>query len=305
MSVPAQTRMTPPDATRIDFGWIKQAWALFSAQPGVWVGAIFLCFLINVALWILLAIPNGELAALQAAFHQGLAAGAAHTQRLPPPSALHFLEYAEQQVASILLAGIGIVLIGGLYRMALQQKRGELISVNDLFSALPQSVPLFLVGSAAPAVRGLMDTVSWWLLHHLRASLSSASAVNQAETGLHVLLDGLLMFAPLLVVDAGASAPEAIFGSIRLLGRQWLRGIGFYIVASFVGGSGLLLCGVGMLATYPIFLISITIAYLALTQFDAAASPMPFDPAPVGVWPRRPAFQRRNDDERSRAPQYQ
>ncbi len=76
-------------------------------------------------------------------------------------------------------------------------------------------------------------------------------------------------------------------GSLRLLRGQTLRGVWFYVVASFAGSIGLVLCGVGMLATYPVFLIAcIALAYLALTS--PAGDTPELDPAPVGVWPPPP-----------------
>ncbi len=286
MSVPVQTRITPPAAARIEFGWIKQAWALFSAQPGVWIGTVTLSFSINVVLWALISLPTDP--DVWASLKSVYAALVTHTQAPPARFMNPYLEFAQQTACNTLVAGISAIFTGGLYRMALRQKRGEPISVSGLFSAFPQSVPLFVVGIAVPTALGLAESACLWLLHSHLSTTASITAVNQADWLIGIFLNGLLMFAPLLVVDSGASVMEALVGSVRLLGRQWLRGIWFYIVASFVGGIGLLLCGVGMLATYPIFLLSIAIGYLALTQANTESEPPAFDPAPVGVWPPPP-----------------
>ena len=100
------------------------------------------------------------------------------------------------------------------------------------------------------------------------------------------LLSSPLLFAPFFVLDAGASVPDALLGSVRLLRGQLFRGIVFYVTVSIIGVLGLLGCGVGMLATYPVFLISIAIGYLALTL--SPANVPEFDPAPAGVWPPPP-----------------
>lgn len=281
MSVPAQIQSMPPAATRIDFGWIKQAWTFFSAQAGVWIGTVSLCFVLSIAVWALLALPTGELAALRG-FYTAIVA-----RTHPVPAINPYLDYAGRQAASILLAGIRAIFTGGLYRMALRQKRGELIFVSGLFSAFPESLPLFLIGIVVPAALGFIQGIGLWWLHFSMPPTAALLAVDKAAWIAPILLHGLLMFAPLLVIDAGANAPEAIVGSLRLLGRQWLRGIGFYVTAFFVGGIGLLLCGVGMLVTYPIFLLSIAIGYLALTQSAAEAQPLS-DPATAGVWPPLP-----------------
>lgn len=276
MSVPA----------RIDFGCIGQGWALFKVQSGVWMGAILLCFLIYVGLWVLLAIPTGGLTQFQRAFSYGL------THPSPQPSYFHpaptvgaYERLTLRQVCEILLAGVNAVLTGGLYRMAIRQKRGETISMFGLFSALPQSLPLFSAGIVVPAMLGCWEGVCLWPLHRFLPR-TSVSVTGNVYLALTTLLDGVLMFAPLLIVDAGANAGEAIAGSLRLLRGQMLRGVWFYIVASFVGGVGFVLCGVGMLATYPVFLISIVLAYLALSP-PAGGTPE-LDPAPAGVWPPPP-----------------
>ena len=284
MSIPTQSGRQSSRTGVIDFGCIGQGWSLFKTQSGVWMGAMLLCFLLNAAIYVLLSLPFGVFAALQTVY----AALITHTQ-LPPSSASGqnpYREFLQTQLFSILLAGISGVFIGGLYRMALQQRRGEPISVFGLFSALPQSLPLFIVGAVVPVVLGLGEGVAVWALHRLMGPDGAIAAVNRVEWVFVLMLNGLLMFAPLLIVDAGANAGEAIAGSMRLLRGQMRRGVWFYVAASFVGGIGFLLCGVGMLATYPVFLISIVLAYLALTP--PAADAPPFDPAPAGVWPPPP-----------------
>ncbi len=271
---------------KIDFGWIKQAWTLFSAQSGVWVGALLLSFLIYLSVWLLLAIPTGGLTQFQRAFSHGLTHSSSQSSYFhPAPTAGVYERLVLRQGRGILLAGLNAILTGGLYRMALQQKRGEAISVFGLFSALPLSLPLFAVGAVVPIILGFVEGACLWPLHRFLPR-TSVSITGNVYLGLTTLLNSLLMFAPLLVLDAKANAAEAIVGSVRLLRGQLLRGIWFYVVASFVGGVGLILCGVGMLATYPVFLLSIALAYLALTQSDAD-SPV-FDPAPAGVWPPPP-----------------
>ncbi len=292
MSVPAQANLLPHGAARIDFGWISQAWALSSAQRGVWIGMLALSFLINTGVYVLLSIPldgGGLWTSLKSVY----AAVVTHTQTPPVQAVSPYVDFAKTTVWSILLAGFCAIFTGGLFRTALRQKQGERISVFGLFSAFPESIPLFSVGVVVPIVLGLTESAGLWLLHSRLSPSASINAVNQADWIAGIFLNGLLMFAPLLVVDTGASVPEAIFGSVRLLGRQWLRGIGFYLVAAFVGGIGLILCGVGMLATYPVFLLSIATGYLALTQPGAEAAPL-FDPAPAGVWPPPPCVPQEN-----------
>lgn len=282
MSIPLQPRITPPSA-RIDFGWLGQAWSLFSAQAGVWVGALVLLFLVEAVLWVLLAIPTGVLASMRGIYVLLFT----HPGTPPPASARPYQDFAQTELFSILLAGLSAILAGGLYRMALRQLRGERISVGNLFSALPQSLPLLLVGIFVPAVLALLEGAGLWLLHSSLPPTAAVGVINATAWLPALLLPGLVMFAPLLVVDSGASAPAALLGSVRLLGRQWLMGILFYVVTAIVSSLGVLLCGVGMLATYPLLFLSISLGYLVMTRSMPTVETL-FDPAPPGVWPPPP-----------------
>ncbi len=284
MSIPFQPRTTPPAAARIDFGWLGQAWTLFSAQAGVWIGTLLLWFLLEVVFWVLLAIPTGVLASIRSIYTVLLT----HPGTPPRPSASPYQDFAQTELFSILLAGLSAIFAGGLYRMALRQLRGESISVGDLFSALPQSLPLVLVGIFLPAVLALLEGAGLWLMHFSLSPTIAVAVINATAWLPALLLPGLVMFAPLLVVDAGVSAPAALLGSVRLLGRQWLMGILFYLVTAVVSSLGALLCGVGMLATYPLLFLSISLGYLVMTH-SAPAAETPFDPAPAGVWPPPPS----------------
>ena len=273
-----------PPMGRVDFSWLGQAWTLFTAQAGTWIGATFLFFLIGAVLWLLWAIPTGTLATVQQAYQTILHPTAPH-----PPTQTPLIGFAVNHVLAVLVGGYNAVFFGGVYRMALRQRRGEPISVLGLFSAFPQALPLLMVGIVAPAILGLAAGLCVWLLH-LYLPISAAVTIADMVVWLPgVVLGGLLMFAPLLVVDTGANAAGALLGSVRLLKGQWLMGILFYFVAALVGGLGVLVCGVGMLATYPLFLISIAVGYLALTQPPVAYAPPSSYPAP-GVWPPPPTI---------------
>ena len=269
---------------KIDFGWIKQAWTLFAAQSSVWIGAVGLYFVINLTIWVLLlAISMGGLTLFQRAFSYGMTRSPSYSSPAPTPRVYKGL--AKRQMRDLLLAGVDAILVGGLYRMALRQRRGEAISVFGLFSARSQSLPLFLVGLVVPVIIGVIEGVGVWPLHRFLPHQSSLVTSN-VYLGLSILLSGPLMFVPLLIVDVNATAAEAVVGGVRLLQGQLLRGIWFYVVTSLVAGVGAILCGIGMLATYPVFLLTIAIAYLALSPPVASLSDVA--PAPAGVWPPPP-----------------
>ncbi len=269
----------------VDFAWLTRAWAFFTAQPGVWVSTFLLYFLISVGVWLLWAIPTGTLAEMQQVFqsafgHTGLAAG-------PPKNP--YWEFVQSRVLVLILEVLNAVLFGGVYRMTLSQNRGERISALGLFSALPQAFPLILVGVALTLAVQLLEGACLGLLHG--SGLPTPVAVQIA--GLSgavptIILEGLLMFAPLLIIDRNLTAPQAIVGSLRLLRGQRIKAICFYFVASLVGGLGSLFCGIGLLATYPVFLISIALGYVALME-PPLAPVSPYSAPQEGVWPPPPA----------------
>ena len=283
MSVPINEDFRPQ--SQVDFVWLSQAWALFTAQPGAWVCAYLLYFLIILALWLLWAIPTGALIAMQQIF----LAAINHTQPAGSPQNAYW-QFAQEKVIGLILAAVNMVFFGGFYRMALRQSVGERISAFGVFSAFPQALPLLLVGAFMACTISFMEFLSLWLLHLARIAVSTAVIYAGYLAAIpSIILEGLLMFAPLLIVDRKMTVAEAVVGSVRLLSGQRVKGVWFYFVASLVGGLGALLCGIGILATYPMFLISIALGYLALTQLPIAPV-SPYNPPQAGVWPPPPMF---------------
>lgn len=275
----------PPPTGRVDFGWLGQAWTLFTARMGVWIGAFVLYALVAAVMWLLWSIPTG----IYVTFQQLISAAVNHTTPHVPPQN-PYTQFARNQGFSLLLAAANAVFLAGFYRMALRQMRGEPISAAGAFSAFPQALPLAVVAVCVAGSVALLQGLLLGLLH--LTGMPAAGAVSIA--GLlavipSVVVQGLLMFAPLLVLDKNASAVDAILGSIRLLRGQWLMGVLFYFIAALIGGVGIMLCGIGAIATYPLFLISVAVGYLALTQPPPTYSaPYPYAAPSPGVWPPPP-----------------
>ena len=269
----------------VDFAWLGQAWALFSAQIGVWIGALLSYFLIALVLWFLWAIPTGMLSILQ----QTWGAVMSHTTPIIRQQNPYY-QFARTQGFTLLLTAANAIFLAGFFRMAMRQARGEPIGVGGIFSAFPQALPLATVAVFTGGLPVLLEALLLGLLHlaHLPGP-QAVSLVGFLAIIPSIVLNGLLMFAPLLILDRGANAVDALLDSVRLLKGQWLMGVFFYFVASLIGGLGTLFCGVGMLLTYPLFLISIAVGYLALTQPPAAyVPPSPYAAPSPGVWPPPP-----------------
>jgi len=257
----------PPPQPRVDFGWISQGWALFRQQAGAWVGAVLLYLIV-------IALIGGALAFATEVYgyfyHLASLGAPALASVNPRDELLHILPF------SLLLAPFNAILLGGLYRMALRQARGEAIAATCVFSALDAALPLLLVGFFIAALVSLLS-----LLLPRGASL------------LNLLWQGLFMFAPLAVVDRRLSAPAAIVESFQLLKKQWLMTALFFFVLSLVSALGGLVCGVGFFATYPLLFLSLAVGYLSFTEpgrpIGPLAAGMPnYGTAQPGVWPPPP-----------------
>ncbi len=278
-----------PMTGRVDIGgWLGQAWTLFTAQATVWIVTFVLYLVIGLTLWVLWAIPTGILDTIQQTYSAILHHTTPHVRPQNP-----YMEFAKTRVFSLLLAGVNAIFFGGLYKMALRQARGEPISVAGLFSGFPQALPLLMVAVAVSGGVALLEGACLGLLHLAHVPVTLAASLSSLLIVLPTLVvQGLLMFAPLLIVDKGVGAGEAIQGSLRLVRDQWVMAVLAYFVLALIGGLGVIACGVGMLATYPVFLISIAAGYLALTQPPPPASYPAYNPYPApqaGVWPPPPS----------------
>jgi len=266
MSMAYNSGMAPAQP-RIDFGWIGQGWALFRQQAGAWVGATLLYFVVVALIGGALAFATGLYGYIHALVLQGQTGLAG---RNPGEQLLRFLPF------TLLLAPFNAILLGGLYRMALRQARGEAISATGIFSAFDVALPLLLVGLV---IAVLINVVN--LLLPPGAGL------------LNLLWQGLFMFAPLAIVDRRLSAPAAVVESFSLLKKQWLMTALFFLVLTIVSALGGLICGVGIVATLPLLFLSLAVGYLSFTEPGRPIGPLAADlpdygQAQPGVWPPPP-----------------
>lgn len=267
MSMAYNSGMAPAQP-RIDFGWIGQGWALFRQQAGAWIGATLLYFVVVALIGGALAFATGVYAYF---YHLASLGAPALASVNPRDELMHLLPF------SLLFAPCNAVLLGGLYRMAVRQARGETIGAGGVFSAVDVALPLLLVGFLVNAL-GLVVT----LLLPRGASI------------LNLFWQGLFMFAPLAIVDKRLSAPAAIVESLGLLKKQWLMTALFFFVLSLVSALGGLVCGVGFFATYPLLFLSLAVGYLSFTEPGRPIGPlvagMPdYGQAQPGVWPPPPS----------------
>lgn len=146
---------------------------------------------------------------------------------------------------SMLNSAMGYTMLGMALHIAVRHARGDTPSLDRLSEVLPKIGKLFI----ASLVMGVINTVGF-VLCILPGLVTS----------------GLLMFTLPLVVDQDAEPVEAVQRSFAMLKTQWLTAALFHLVASFLGAVGVLGCGVGLIFTLPLYLLSVALQYVQFTQ---------------------------------------
>ena len=224
LSDPQYDPMAPPQFGRplVRFSAISEAWALFQAEWLTW------------ALTMLIVLAGNSVVSkvVDSFFHLDDEGGLGGF-RWPMPRE----ELAIQLILAALINGF---FVGGMFRMASRQVRGERIHVGDLFSVVNVLNELAfgsILCAVAVAIAGLFCFVPG------------------------LIVQGLFMFTLPLIVDGGLTATSAIRQSWNALKGQWLTATLFHVVISFLSSIGIIFCCVGILFTGPIYVLSLTVLY--------------------------------------------
>ncbi|MHC5542483.1 hypothetical protein ACYOEI_30025 [Singulisphaera rosea] len=206
----------------VRFGAISEAWTLFTQRWGTWVLTVL------VVLVCYSMVGSMVFAVFGAPKLKGVEAF-----RFPFTQGTH----AIPAVLTMILVGF---LVGGMIRLACLQVRGLKFDVGTLFSVTNVAGDL-IVGSL---LYGLATSVGFFLLFF---------------PGLVIF--GVLMFTIPLIVDGGVPPVEAVRKSWHALKSQWLSATLFHISIWFLSGLGACFCVVGLLATAPLYSLSIAVLY--------------------------------------------
>jgi uncharacterized membrane protein len=131
-------------------------------------------------------------------------------------------------------------LLSGMYRMAIKATRNEKINVSDMFS----------VGDVLPAC--LLAALIVGLLTGVGFILCILPGI---------IIGALLMFTYPLIVDRRLGAIEAISQSVNALKGEIVMASLFYLVIGIIVFLGVVACCVGVLVTFPLFVLSIAVVY--------------------------------------------
>jgi hypothetical protein len=212
---------------QIRFDAIGDAWRLLQAQMSTWIVAQLL-MLVVVGITYFVAI-----------FVFGIILAATFGLLSKTPLGFFAFPLAIFVPLAIILS-VMFILMGGMYRMAIRQMRGDTIQVGDLFATADIIGPL-AVGSI------------------LMSLFIGIGVIFCYVPGL--IVAGLLMFTIPLIVDRGMAPMDAIRLSYETLKSQMLMATVFLIVVQFVAGLGAIACGIGALVTYPLYFLSIAVLY--------------------------------------------
>ena len=145
------------------------------------------------------------------------------------------------------LTGIGILIVGpllcGFYHIIFQRMKGNQATTGDLFKGFDVLWDALLAGLIIGAFTFIVSFIPF----------------------LGIIL-GILAGAPFVFVfpliwDKRLSGIDAIKESLQIFKERWSDIIPFYVVASLVGVVGVLLIGIGVIFTFPIYVYATACIY--------------------------------------------
>ena len=197
---------------------------------GAWVAATLLMLAIPLAIYavwfVLLTVVAG-----------GFSSGQRHENISDAMGVVIFISLF---IMMLLLWLASTLMMGGMFRMAVRQVRGELISAGDIFSTV----------DTLPALLGSSIIIAF---------VACLGAVLCLIPG--YIVQGILMLTHPLVVDQRLGALEAVSRSWEALKEEMLMATLFHFVLALAASLGIFLCGIGILFTFPLLPLGIAIVY--------------------------------------------
>ena len=319
MSVPMQSPADPSSAApsgitsfvtgQINFGWISDAWRLFSAQMGVWVTAtlIFIAptLLFVIAIYAMLwpiMFPSGF---PPSAVSPAVPTPGVGVHAFPAPLTPGMPTSGRMGGIIALEIGFGLVsafwaayLYGGMFRMAVRQVRGLPLEMKDIFRGGPlfgrMLGAIFLLGFGGYFLEVLCLGPMYLLLwrHGPTGAMFAAGGIGVvAMLALFLVCLGLLLPSFALMAD-GDGVLTALKRSIRTMKGRLASAAGFVFVMGVVWYASALPCYVGLLATSPMIFLICALAYRDMVGMpNMVPPPAYYSPASgADVWPPAPAI---------------
>jgi uncharacterized membrane protein len=207
--------------------WIGEGWQMMLARWQVWV-PMMLVFILAMIIPIL---PMYILL---------LGMGVASEGGEVPSAAVGMLLPLVGLAGGLITLCLAGLMMGGVYRTAFKQMRGEPIGIGDLFSGKDLTINLLI-------------TFLLYMLCTIGGVLLCFFPV--------FIVGGLLFFTIPLVVEKRLSPVDALKASFEKTKGNWLMFTLFAFVVSLIGSAGQFACYVGMLFTYPVQFLITAVAY--------------------------------------------
>jgi hypothetical protein len=257
---------------QIRFDVIGEAFSMMQRQIGNWaLASLISLFCIGAIIAVLFAIQTAVIVSVSVA---GGATGSGMIQNFTVRLVSTFFGL----ITSILAGAVLVFFLGGMYRMAIKQMRNEPFTAGDLFSVMDVAGPLLTVGVIISAIASIPN---------LLGILPIPSFLTFLPVMVFTwIVYGMTMFAAPLVADRRMQGLDAIKLSVETLKSQAVMAVLFYVVASIIGGLGLLACCIGVLFTYPVYVLCIALTYRDFFLGGAAPNmPPPGGYPPPGSYP--------------------
>lgn len=234
---------------RIEIGEsLTRAWKLFSEHSGTLLGVT----LVMGALFLGVGIVVGLMVTIARA--------------MMPAAAQYVMPFVNQLVIAVVTGPIA----GGYFWFLLQLIRGQQAGVSEAFAGFGKRAGQLVLCSL---VQGIVQLVAMAPLLIVMASAGFNTTLRRGGTPdfSPALLAAFLCSIPiaviamtyfstvwthsfLLIMDKNYKFVPALKLSWRVVHKRWWMTWVFLLVAGIIGGAGALVCCVGLLATFPIFL---------------------------------------------------
>lgn len=220
--------------------WITEGWNLLKMQWQTWTAMTFI-FFIPVA--VVIGLEQVISFRMQKPF--GTSA-----------SVIDFIRTLGQSMTlsvltSFIVAMVNALFLGGIYRAAFKQIRGESISVSDVFSGMDLYIKILVAALIVNALQLLGTFLCYF-------------------PGL--IAQGLLMLTIPLIVQKNMEPLDAIKESFNTTKSEWLMFTVLIVVTSLLAVAGIIVCGIGIFFTYPLLFLITAVAYRDI--YEPASRPM-------------------------------
>jgi uncharacterized membrane protein len=241
---------TPSQAGVVDTSAISEGWQILSSNLGVWIGATVIAGII--------AIVYSQIT------------GLVTNRMMPDPTTVdpsNMMPYIAGMLPAISIGNfLGIplnaFLYGGFTAMGLNQLRRGTVSIGDLFSAGPYMIQLMIFSF-------ILQFVSFAYLLCCIPGL---------------ILNGLMLFALPLMIERKMNALEAISTSWNALKGQIGSLVVLMILLSLLILVSAIPCGLGLLVTLPLWVMTVMVLYNRFFPADGSNAPQDqsnYPPPPI------------------------